>query len=208
MLFCSITKGGDGCKVEKSVKSLTVNLHLSEVDFIRYSEMFDEHQRFEFYLSLLERAYAIADTAKAIPVNELLDLHQRFREENYTCSIFFKKKTINKYSIKICLNHVCTSYDYRLVLSVYNKKNNLLGEDYIFQTYPDSIFIHYNVRHLVITDSSLLITDFIDKPQIECKLTDLASGVISPIYLDDNTEKYIYSEKTKAKFDALRWDVL
>ena len=77
---------------------------------------------------------------------------------------------------------------------------------YIYTTYPDDIFFNKNVRHLLVTDKTLMITDFIDKPQFECQLSDLAAGIIRSVCLDENTRKYIPNDDNKEEFAKLRWD--
>ena len=58
---------------------------------------------------------------------------------------------------------------------------------------------------MVVTDKKMIITDFLDYKIIECKLEDLAKGIIKAKCIDKNTSLYIYSDETKEDFEKLRW---
>lgn len=103
------------------------------------------------------------------------------------------------------LIHTMTTYDYQLMLYVYNVKNNLLGKGCIYKTLPDEILFDKNVRHLIVEDGKLIVTDFLDHPQFVCRLGDLSKGIVNAVCVDENTKKYIPNDENKEKFERLRW---
>ena len=117
----------------------------------------------------------------------------------------FKKKQFKDYGIKIELNHVLSSYSYNLVLSVRDLHNNLIGKGSIYETYPDDIFFNKNVRHLVVEDGKMIVTDFLDHPQFVCSLDDMSKGVIKSVCVNKNTQEYIPNENNQADFEKLKW---
>ena len=204
MLFCNITNEKNLVK-EKAVSSLSVNIHVEVEEIEKYLSMSNEVERFQYYLSLLERGYKIASYSYDIPIDSFLNLHQELRNNNYKNEWLFKKKNIKEYGIKIVLDHVLTSYDYKLRLSLFDTKNQFITEGCIYQTYPDDIFFNKNVRHLVVEDGKLIITDFLDHPQFVCELSDLSNGIVKSVCVDANTRKYIPNEENREKFERLKW---
>lgn len=206
LLSTSITRGENLVEMSPSCKYLNAVIHVSDEKIRSYLSMHDERDRFEFYFSLLERGYRYAAQSHDIPVDEFLKLHQQFRDGGYKNERLFKKKTIRDYGIKVLLEHVLTQYAYHLRLTVTDLKGNYINSGYIYTTYPHYILFDKNVRQLLVTDKTLMITDFIDKPQFECQLSDLAAGIIRSVCLDENTRKYIPNDDNKEEFAKLRWD--
>jgi len=204
MLSVSITNASDSCLL-RAENVLEVNVHLSEYSMHNYLNMKDEKARFEFYLSILEKGYLIASNYKNIPYEQLLSLHQEFRQGGYLNEKLFKTKQLKEYGINIKLIHCLSSYDYKLRLFVFDLKKELIGQGVIYHTFPDEILFDKNVRHLVIDDSKLIITDFLDHPQFVCSLTDLSKGIVKSTCVDEKTQKYIYNEQNVEKFERLKW---
>lgn len=204
MLFCNITKKENHVR-EKAVSSLSVNIHVEDEEIEKYLNMSNEVDRFQYYLSLLERGYKLASVSHDIPIDSFLNLHQELRNNNYKNERLFKKKQLRDYGIKIELVHELTSYSYNLVLSVYDLQGNLIGKNSIYETLPDDIYFNKNVRHLIIDKNNLVVTDFLNKPQLVCSLNDLGNGIIKSECVNDNTRKYIYNEQNAEKFERLKW---
>lgn len=203
MLFCNITKGEDSVKID-STSSLDVKIHISENEINSYHK-YTEVERFEFYLSLLEKGYRLASKFHDIPIDTFLALHQKFRANGYKNERLFKKKQLRDYKMKIELNHVLTSYNYNLILSVYDLNGKLIGKNSIYKTLPDDILFNKNVRHLVIDDGKLIVTDFLNHPQFVCSLDDLSRGIVKSVCVDENTRKYIPNEQNAEEFERLKW---
>ena len=204
MFYCNITKEEDSVKV-MSTSSLNVKIHVEKEEIDKYLNLSVEKERFEYYLSLLERGYIQASKTRNIPINVFWSLHQDFRENGYKNERIFKTKQLKNYGIKVELKHVLTSYSYNLVLSVYDLHGNKIGKNSIFETYPDDIFYNKSVRHLVFENEHLIITDFLNKPQFICNLSDLCKGVIKSVCVDEDTMKYILNEKNVESFERLKW---
>ena len=113
---------------------------------------------------------------------------------------------LREHGIKVILEHVLTQYEYNLRLTVTTLKGEYVNSGSIYTTYPDDIFFNKNVRKVVVTESKLLVADFLDYPQFECLLDDLAQGIIRSTCLDENTKLYIPNEDNIEKFRKLRWD--
>ncbi len=210
--FCEITKRECSVKEEPVAclvapnPCLNVHFHLEETELAKYLEMSDETERFEFYLSLLERAYRLSVAqGRDIPIDILLKLHQEFRENGYRNERLFKKKQLRDYGIKIELHHVLTSYSYNLILSIYDLHKQLINKGSIYETYPYDIFFNKTVRHLVFEDGKMIVTDFLDHPQFVCNLEDMSKGIIHSVCMDEHTRKYIPNANNQSDFDRLKW---
>jgi hypothetical protein len=204
MFYCNITKGEESV-IMSSNSVLNVKIHLEESEINKYKKLNIEKERFEFYLSLLEKGYNLASITRDIPTNTFLKLHQEFRGNGYKNERLFKKKYLKDYGIKIELYHVLTSYSYNLVLSVFDLHGKIIGENSIFETFPDDLLYNKTVRNIVIMDDNLVITDFLNQPQFICKLDELSMGIIKSVCVDDNTRKYIPNMSNIAEFNNLKW---
>lgn len=200
----NITTNNSSCKIVP-VNTLDVKIQFTMEEKKQYLRIKNEIERFEFYLSLLEAGYRLAETLKPIPEVILFSIHDEFRKNGYKNESLFKKKQLRDYGIKIELTHVLTSYNYNLVLSVYNLNGELIGKDSIYETFPDDILFNKNVRHLVIDDNKLIVTDFLDHPQFVCDLNDLSKGIVKSVCVDENTKKNIPNENNKDEFERLKW---
>lgn len=58
-----------------------------------YKQMI-ETERYEYYLKLLEDGYRICEQYKKLPLNQLLTLHQNFRDNDYRNEWLHKKKSV------------------------------------------------------------------------------------------------------------------
>ena len=103
------------------------------------------------------------------------------------------------------LTHVLTSYHYQLKLLIHNLDNEYIGEGCIYKTLPDEIFFKKKVRHLIVENGKLIVSDFLDYPQFVCKLSDLQKGIVKAICVDEHTKKYIPNENNKEMFERLKW---
>ena len=63
---------------------LAIKLHMSEKEQHAYNAMTDLNERYELYLNLLEKGYILASQIKKVPLNVLLELHDKFRSNNYS----------------------------------------------------------------------------------------------------------------------------
>lgn len=171
---CRLTYGSDHPDV------LSVLLPVSEQEQRWYNNATDIIERYEFYLGLLEKGYILASDFKTIPVNSLLQLHDKFRENNYKNEWVWKKKLIRDYGIYIIFKCYFTTFDFRLEMEVYDTKQNvLLTKGIVLQTGPDELFFDKEFRKIKILDGKLIITDFLDKDNFEFDLYQLSIGVFN-----------------------------
>ena len=191
-------------KLIEYFKAIEVTIPFDEAEQSRYIAMGIE-ERYEFYLTMLEKGYYLANIVCDVKPEILIGLHEKFRQGGYRNEWLFKKKRIKEYGINVVLNCVLTSFDFKLMLTVLDLKKNFIAEGCIYQTYPDGIFFFKTIKNLVITDKKLIITDFLDQDMIECKLEDLLKGIIKAKCVDEHTSHYIYSDETKEDFERLRW---
>lgn len=171
---CKLTYGTDFPDV------LSILLYISEQDQITYNNTTDLTERYEFCLKLLERGYAFASQFKELPLESLLNLNDKFRENNYRNEWLWKKKLIRSYGIYVFFKCYFTTFDFRLVLEVYDKKcSTLLTKGVVLRTGPDELFYHKEFRKLEIIDDKLIIKDFLDKKNFEFDLHQLSKGIFN-----------------------------
>ena len=168
---CLLTYGTDNPDV------LSVFLSISEDEQKQYNQTTSTEERSEFYLELLEKAYVFAASFKEIPLDFLLELHDKFRENNYKNEWVWKKKYISDYGIYIFFKCYFTTFDFRLEVEVYNTKQTvLLTKGVVLRTGPDEIFYDKEFRRIEIADGKLIIKDFLDKDNFEFDLYQLSIG--------------------------------
>ena len=191
-------------KLSECFKTIEVTIPFDEAEQGRYITMGIE-ERYEFYLTMLEKGYQLANTVCDVKPEILIGLHEKFRQGGYRNEWLFKKKRIKEYGINIVLDCVFTSFDFKLMLTVLDLKKTPIAKGCIYQTYPDYTFFYKTIKHLVITDKKLIITDFLDDEMIECELEELAKGIINAKCIDEDTALYTYNDRTKEKFEKLKW---
>ena len=184
---------------------LSNNIYVSPKDMERYKQMENLTERYEFYLSLLERGYMQAATFKeGIPVESLLSLHQQFRDGGYKNEWLFKKKPVRDFGICIYLKCYFTSFDFRLELEVYGlKTKELVTKGIVIQTPPNEVCFDYKFKQISIENDKLLILDFLNHPRYEIGLRDLSNGIFNVRYLKEDDIKDI--EGDLKKIQTITW---
>ena len=171
---CRLTYGSDNPDV------LSVLLPVSEQEQRWYNNTTDIVERSEFYLGLLEKGYTLASDFKTIPINSLLQLHDKFRENNYKNEWVWNKKLIRDYGIYIIFKCHYTTFDFRLEMEVYDTKQTvLLTKGIVLQTGPDELFFDKEFRKIDVFDRKLIITDFLNQKNFEFDLHQLSEGVFN-----------------------------
>lgn len=138
-----------------------------------YDQMEDTKQ-YEYYLRLLEDGYKICSQYKEIPMQYLLDLHQRFRENGYKNEWLHKKKKFKEQGIEVKLECSFTSIDFKLQITVNNiidKEQLITGT--IIRTLPDEVYFEKEFKDILIEKKNLIVTDFYDRPRVKLLLTDI-----------------------------------
>jgi hypothetical protein len=185
--------------------ALSNAIYVSSKEMERYTQMINLTERYEFYLSLLERGYMQAVTfKKEVPVEALLSLHQQFRDGGYKNEWLFKKKQIRDFGIYIYLNCYFTSFDFRLELEAYSlKTKELVSKGVVMQTPPNEVCFDYKFKQITLEDNKLVILDFLGHPRYEMDLHKLSKGNFNVKYLDINDIKDI--EPDQKKIQSITW---
>ena len=157
------------CKV-MGEKALTAN-----IPFVRekYEEM-QKLERYEYYLQLLEEGYGVCFKYKEIPIDDLLRLHQEFRNSGYKNEWLHKKKKFKEYGIEVILVCSFTSFDFRLIMTVNDlesKKEIISGM--VIRTKPDEIHFSSLFKDVIIEKDFLMVTQRFDEPKFKFSLSDI-----------------------------------
>lgn len=181
---CRLTYGTDYPDV------LSVSLYVSEQEQQRYNNTTNLEDRFEFYLKLLEEGYVFASGFRYVPIEPLLKLHDKFRENNYKNEWLWKKKLIRDFGIYLYFKCYLTTFDFRLELEVYDTKQTfLLTKGIVLQTGPDEIFYDKRFRKIEIVDGKLIIKDFLDKDKFVFDLYLLSKRVFN---VEERASEIVY----------------
>jgi hypothetical protein len=148
-------------------------------DKIAYEKMI-ETERYEYYLKLLEEGYKVCDQHKKIPFEQLLKIHQNFRDNGYKNEWLHKKKKFKEHGIEVALNCFFTTIDFQLRMKVYDLKSKTeLVSDTVIRTLPNEVCFAHFFKDIIIENNELIITEFQDRPKIKFFLTDILKGRFS-----------------------------
>lgn len=193
--------GVNPCKAVSSYQYLAehvlaIRLQLSEDRLSRYYQTMDLVSRYEFYLSLLEEGYRMAEPLTGIPAETLIGLHDQFRKLNYKNEWLVKKMLIREYAIGIILTACFTTVDFHLRLTVYNAKSKeTMSETVIYRTPPYEVCYEKDIRKVYAQDGYLYIDDFLDRHFLRMPLDDICKGIFSAERLLPGGEDYEESIK-------------
>lgn len=159
----------------------------------KYEKM-AEVDKYEYYLQLLEEGYRICSQYKNIPLEQLLTLHQDFRDNNFRNEWLHKKKRFKEHGIEVSLNCFFTSFDFQLKMSVYDMRSKAeLASGTVIRTLPnEQHFAHY-FKDIVIENNELIITEFQDRPKFKFSLPDIFDGKFSFEITDEGVPYKPYS---------------
>lgn len=194
-------------EIQKSSHSLISYIPLSMDDQMRLRAMPCLIDRYEFYLSFLEKGYVEASKIIPLPLDILLGLHDRFRQGGYRNEWLFKKMIIQEYGLFVLLNCYFTTFDFHLELEAYDlKKTRLIAKDVIFSTPPDEICFDKDFRSIRIRESKLEILNFIGDVEMAINLIALVNGKVSVEYVDGTYLKWEErKERDKQLIQRLTW---
>ena len=183
MISVNITP--DETRVESIYEDvLYILLHLSEEEQLAYNAMSKLEDRYEFYLSCLERGYIFAEDEFNVPVKELLQIHQQFRDGGYKNEWIWIKKPLRDYSIYVVFRCKFTTFDFTLNLEVYDlKKTRLITEGLVFRTGPGEFFFDKAFKKIEIKNDTLYVLDFLSRPVFSFDLNKLRDGTYNVNYL-------------------------
>lgn len=140
----------------------------------------NETEKYECYLKLLEEGYKICAQYKNIPLEQLLKLHQVFRDNEYKNEWLHKNKKFKEHGIEVKLNCFFTTYDFQLKMVVYDIKSKTeLASGTVIRTLPDEVCFAHFFKDVIIESNELVITEFQDRPKFKFLLSDILNGKFS-----------------------------
>lgn len=181
MLGIELSNSEDCVHLSNTDKSLRVKIKFTQADKEEYLNNKNLKSRFEYYLSLIEKGYKMAVSAgySEICIVKLLQIHKMFRKNNYKNEWLWKKKQLKNNGIYVYFKCHLTTFDFRFELEIYNlKKTKILNHCILLQTPPNEFCYSKDIRKLKITNSELIILDFLDKPKIIIDLTSIMNDNI------------------------------
>lgn len=182
---------------QKFFYSLHADIRVNKDEFDKYLNEKDPVNRYEFYLSCLERGYAYINKHKEIPIDLLLGLHEEFRKNGYKNERLFKQLCVRPFGMKVVMTKVLTTSEFNLRIQAFAIKTGaLLCEGSVFRTMPDDIFYADRAQKAEIKDNKLVIIGFLSRPYFKVDLQKLANGVLEVEYLDD-----FFNEEKQKEYD-------
>lgn len=181
----------------KCLHDLHCSIMVSIDEFDKYLNEKDPVNRYEFYLSCLERGYAYINKHKEIPIDLLLGLHEEFRKNGYKNERLFKQLCVRPFGMKVIMTKVLTTSEFNLRIQAFAIKTGaLLCEGSVFRTMPDDIYYADLAQKAEIKDDKLVILGFFSKPFLKIDLQKLANGVLAVEYLD-----VFFNEEKQKEYD-------
>lgn len=164
---------------------LSIPLQISEEEQIRYNNMVNLNDRYEFYLQLLEKGYTYASQFIRIPIKDLIITHDSLRNNNYENNWLWKRKSFPSYGIYALFKCYFTTFEFRLEIEVYRLVNKqMITKGIVLRTGPDEIFFNKKFRDIEVRNDILIIKDFLNKDRFIFNLPLLAQGIYNIKDLD------------------------
>lgn len=177
----------DGSCAIVPVNCMCIDLVISENEKKMYLKMKNLQDKFEFYLSLFERGYRIANESFDIPLNALLSLNEQFRRDNYKTEWDFKRLYIKEHGINVIFRCNFTTYDFSLKLDVLeHKTKKMISSTTIWQTPPHYLCFYKDFKKVIRSEEKIIILDFLDKPHFEIETTSLLTRCPNITYIYGN----------------------
>ena len=157
-------------------KALQARISFTKEVYVQMSEI----EKHEYYLQLLEEGYKVCAKHKKIPLEQLLKLHQDFRNNGYKNEWLHKKKKFKELGIEVSLNCVFTSIDFQLIMSVFDIKNKIeLVSGTVIRTLPNEVCFDSLFKDVIVENDELVITEYQDRPKFRFLLKDITKGRFS-----------------------------
>jgi len=162
-------------------KALDTSVSFNKEAYERMNDM----ERYEYYLQLLEEGYKICGQYKKIPLEQLLNLQQTFRDNGYKNEWLHKKKKFKEDGIEVALNCFFTSFDFQLRMSVYDIESKMeLISGTVIRTLPDEVCFDSLYKDVVINNNELIVTEYQNRPKFKFLLSDIFEKKFSCEVLD------------------------
>jgi hypothetical protein len=178
------------CKI---IPEYSLNVLLTSFNKESYNLMC-EIEKYEYYLSLLEEGYRIAAQYKDIPLDDLLRLHQQFRDGDYKNEWQHKRKVCKELGIDIVLNCYFRSINFQLEMVVSDRKTKKeVVKGIVLTTPPNEVCFDYKFRDIIIGSEYLIITDFFNECRFRFLISDILQGIfkVEEFGYDINKKEYV-----------------
>ena len=174
------------------------HIEVQSKEIAQYREMTSLIDRFEWYLSLLERGYRLA--SNTLDIDMLMSINDSFRMGGYKNEWLFKKIKVKEYGLTIYLKCYFTTFDFRLTLEAYDiSQTILLTTGVVLRTLPDEDCFVKDFRKVEVRDNLLIIKDFLDHDTFVIRLDLLADGFF------DLTDNRGYGDDTEYYLNRIIW---
>lgn len=206
MLSITLTPFGNSVEIHDWDQALSIKIQFTPKDKEYLLSLTKLEDRFEYFLSLLEQGYQMAVDAghTEICIDQLLQLHETFRSGNYKNEWLWKKKQLRDKGIYIFFNCYFTTFDFKLVLDVYDlKKTKKICSGIIMRTAPDELCYDKDFKKLVITDEKIVILDFLGYPNFSINIQELTHGKVTSCCLNKDTAELL--EKGHKIITKITW---
>lgn len=167
-------------------KTLYSCITASDEEQLRYKSITDPEDRYEYILSVLEKGYNNADPEYHVPIQQLLDIHNKFRENGYKNEWIWKQIKVKEYSL--CIDIICrfTAFDFTLNIEVYDIKHSKpVTGGCVFRMGPKESYFEYLFKKVSVKDSYLYVYDLWGMPKFSFDLQLLSEGSYNVNYLGE-----------------------
>ena len=143
---------------------------------------------FEYYLEILGQGFRKAADFKEIPLDTLIGIIDEFRKDGYVNEWLHKKKRFKDHDVEVSLNCFFTTLDFRLVATVRRlSTKEELCSGVVLRTEPDELHFDKEFKDVLIDRKNIVITDFLDRPNILIDLDNAREGSFIFAKLPDRT---------------------
>ncbi len=139
-----------------------------------------------YYLELLEQGFKKAAEFKEIPLKELLNIIEEFKQDGCINKWQHKKKRFKDDDLEIVLDCEFTALCFQLVLSInqISTKKSLVNG--VIMRTEVGVSIHQGMyKDILIDDDNIIITDRSDSPRIKINKNKVFKGVLDFVVLGD-----------------------
>jgi hypothetical protein len=192
----------------------SISIQLSEKDLKESSIIFDnvlnvelpfDQDRYEnskgssdfsYYLEMLEKGFHKASEFKDIPLQDLLQIIEKFKYGGCKNEWIHKKKRFKEEDLEVVLKCSYTTHYFQLWLCVdrISTKNNLVN-GVVLQT-EVGVFIHQGMyKDIIINNNQIVITDKTDSPRIKINKSKISKNILDYKILGDKEIVEILSFK-------------
>lgn len=187
-----------------STERLQIKTHWTDQDIEKYLATSNEHERIMIYLNTLKEGLVRASKHYEIHIDKLLGLLDEFERIGCKNEWLLRSMILKEWNVRLKFTCQLTTSDFRLLLTLYDKKKNVISQKVVFCIYPDKTFWGHNIRKVVIEENKLYINNFLDKHFLSFDLNKLKEGIIEETLLDEHIKQYLY-EANVEEYNKIKW---